>query len=191
MADKVEFDRDDVRELLSELDRRLRDRGTSASVYVVGGAAIALSIADTRRTQDVDAVVSDRAVMEEAAALARERAIPSNWLNDNARPWIPPLPGGAGAAATAPGLRVDLAPPRHLLAMKLVALRRQDVPDIVALVGALSMGAADPADFADLLAEVYTGEGRLAQVLGVPDEEARTEALSISRWLVVRLRESR
>lgn len=190
MVDKVEFDGDDVRELLSELDRRLRDRGASASVYVVGGAAIALSIADTRRTQDVDAVVSDRAVMEEAVALARERAIPPKWLNDNARPWIPPLPGDAAAAALLPGLRVDLAPPRHLLAMKLVALRRQDVPDILALVGALAMGAADPADFADLLAEVYAGEGRLAQVLGVPDDEARTEALSIGRWLVARLKES-
>lgn len=75
--------------------------------------------------------------------------------------------------------------------MKLVALRRQDVPDVVALVGVLAMRDADPVDFADLLAEVYSGEGQLAQVLGVSDDEARTEALSIGRWLVAQLREGR
>jgi hypothetical protein len=104
---------------------------------------------------------------------------------------VPPLPGDAAAAAITPGVRVDLAPPRHLLAMKLVALRRQDVPDILALVETLAMNDSDPAGFADLLAEVYTGEGQLAQVLGVSDDEARTEALSIGRWLALRLREGR
>lgn len=40
-------------------------------------------------------------------------------------------------------------------------------------------------DFADLLAEVYVGEGALEQALGVTD--ARTEALEIGAWVVTRL----
>jgi hypothetical protein len=51
------------------------------------------------------------------------------------------------------------------------------------------MEDAEPADFADLLAQVYTGEGSLAQVLGVPDDQARQEALSIGRWVVDRVRQ--
>jgi hypothetical protein len=39
-------------------------------VHVVGGAAIAVTVYDERRTLDVDAVVSDRTVLDEARLLA-------------------------------------------------------------------------------------------------------------------------
>ena len=86
---------------------------------------------------------------------------------------------------TAPGLTVHIAPAKHLLAMKLVALRRQDEPDILALATDLGMTRATAEDFADLLTEVYVGEGVLEQALGVTD--ARTEALEIGAWVVDRV----
>lgn len=51
-----ELTADDVRELLAELGRRLQAKGVAATVYVVGGAAIALELDARRVTADVDAV---------------------------------------------------------------------------------------------------------------------------------------
>ena len=66
----VEFGRTEIERLLDLLDQRLKQRGVSASVYVVGGAAIAVTVYDARRTVDVEALVSDPLVLEEARQLA-------------------------------------------------------------------------------------------------------------------------
>lgn len=168
--------RDDIERLFDLLDARLRRRGVRASIYVVGGAAIAMTVEDSRRTLDVDAVADEQSVLEEARLLAEEQGLPPTWLNDAARPWIPPLPEGATVAPTRLGLTVRLAPVDHLLAMKLVAARPQDVPDIVALAKVLGLGD-DPAAYADLLERVYDGEGALEQVLGGRLDDVRVEAL--------------
>lgn len=179
------FDRRRTEELLRLLDTRLRARGVSASIYLVGGAAIALTVHESRRTADLDVLVSDPVVLEEADALGVEQGLPPGWLNTSAAPWIPPRPPKAVQRSTAPGLTVHVAPAKHLLAMKLVALRRQDQLDIIALATDLGMSQATAQDFADLLAEVYVGEGVLEQALGATD--ARTEALEIGAWVVARL----
>jgi hypothetical protein len=44
------LDRGRIVELLAMLDRRLRDLDLSASLYVVGGAAVAVTVADRRVT---------------------------------------------------------------------------------------------------------------------------------------------
>ena len=80
---------------------------------------------------------------------------------------------------------MHIAPPEDVLAMKLVALRRKDRPDIRLLIEHLDMADASAEDYAKLLERVYSGEGRLATVLNIPgdDPEAtRTEALAIGRW---------
>ena len=49
-----------IRELLDELDRRLRADGVGATVYLVGGAAVALQLPDAdRRTQDIDGITTN------------------------------------------------------------------------------------------------------------------------------------
>lgn len=183
----VQFDRTEIERLLGLLDRRLRHRGVSASVYVVGGAAIAVTIYDARRTVDIDAVASDRAVLEEARLLAEVEHILPTWLNENARPWIPPRPPQASSAPKGPGLVVDWAPADHLMAMKLVAVRPQDAPDLLVLAQQLGLGQ-DATAYADLLERVYDGEDLLQQMLNVPHDQVRIEALRRGDIVVALLR---
>jgi hypothetical protein len=172
----LEMDRERMQYLLALLDARLERRGVSASVYVVGGAAIALSIRDDRRTQDIDVIASDAAVLEEAGAIAEAEHLSPNWLNQAARPWIPDH--AETSPPEIPGLKVSFAPPDHLMAMKLVAMRRQDLRDITILAFRIGMLEASAEDYADLLERVYGTKDSLQQVLGVPYEQVRAEAVA-------------
>lgn len=181
----LELDAARMRRLLAELGERLRAREIAASVYVVGGAAMALEYGREGLTPDIDAVVSHQAVIEEAQAMAASHGLPEEWLNSNAAAWVPPRPAWARARPTKPGLTVHVAPAEHVLAMKLVASRRKDRPDIRLLIRHTGMVEATAEDYADLLKGVYPGEAMLAQLLGVPnaDEEAtRREALLLGQW---------
>lgn len=181
----LELDADAMRSLLAELDERLKRRGVAASVYVVGGAAMALAYGRAGVTPDIDAVTSHRAVEEEARAMAAEHGLAEQWLNSASEAWIPPRPAPARRRPTEPGLTVHIAPAEHVLAMKLVALRRKDRPDIRLLIEQLGMADATAREYADLLQRIYSGEGRLATALSIPghDEQAtRREALAIGVW---------
>ncbi len=181
----VELDAEKMRALLDELDERLRDRGIAASIYLVGGAAMALEYGRESLTPDIDAITSHAAVFEEAGDMATKHGLSDRWLNASAAPWVPPQPDGATERPTRKGLTVHVAPAQHVLAMKLVSLRRKDRPDIRRLIEHCDMVSASAEEYADLMAAIYTGEGLLAQALGVPggdDDAARSEALAIGRW---------
>lgn len=180
----MELDEERMRALLEEVDAGLRRRGIAASVYVVGGAAMTLAHGRERITPDIDGIVSHRAVIEEAEAVSRRHGLALSWLNTNAAGWVPPRPVEARRRPTTPGLTVHVAPAEHLLAMKLIATRRKDRPDIRALIWLCGMTGASAEEYADLLSRVYTGEGLLAQMLGVDDDpaEIRREALLIGAW---------
>lgn len=181
----LELDAEAMLALLAELDSRLRARRVAASIYVVGGAAMALAYGRDGVTPDIDALASHRAVAEEAEAMARAHGLTEHWLNSAAAPWIPPRPTAARRRPTEPGLTVHIAPAEHVLAMKLVALRRKDRPDIRLLIGHLDLADASAEDYADLLERVYSGEGALPMALNIPGDDleaTRTEALAIGRW---------
>lgn len=181
----LELDAEAMRTLLRELDKRLRARRIAASIYVVGGAAMALAYGRQSVTPDIDAVASHSTVLDEARAIAEEHGLAEDWLNSSAAAWIPPMPESAQRRPVKQGLTIHIAPPEHVLAMKLVALRRKDRPDIRILIETLGMAHATPQDYATLLERVYIGEARLATALAIPrdDEKAtRDEALAIGRW---------
>lgn len=161
-----------VRELLATLDERLQRRGVAASVYVVGGVAVALQAQPRRLTLDLDAIASNPAVLDEAEAMAAEEGLPPGWLNGAAQPWLPPRPPETRTERSAPGLDVHLAPPEHLLAMKIIAFRDRDVADIKDLARVLHLDDASPEDLRDLVAAVYATAGALTTAIGGPDDDA-------------------
>ena len=169
MRSADEFTRKDIEDLFAALDVRLQARGVAATVYVVGGAAIALrDVSSDRRTADVDALmVPEEQVLEAAREVAAERGVRSTWLNSAVRPYVPPL-SEALQPPGAPGLKVRTAPDEHLLAMKIVAARGQrDMRDIVPL--ARRLGLSDATDLVELVITVY-GEDVIEHVHGGRDD---------------------
>lgn len=171
------LDADRVRDLLTALDARLQGRGIAASVYVVGGVAVALQARPRRLTLDVDAVASDQAVYEEAQAMAAEEGLPPNWLNGAAQPWLPPRPADTRHDRDTPGLDVHVAPPEHLLAMKIVAFRDRDLEDIEDLAAVLNLEDASAETLRDLVRAVYGNPELLATAIGGPDQDVDAELL--------------
>jgi hypothetical protein len=184
-AERHEFNASEVAELLAELDRRLRRRGVPASVFVVGGAAMAVAgIRGERLTEDVDVITDEQVVLEEASLLARERGLPENWLNPNARMWMPPLPHGVLNLPDEPGLRVTYATDGFLFATKLIAQRAKDA-DVVALAKRLGMQEASADELESHIRRYYTDEAALEFIVDGDDvdRELRYLAADAARML--------
>ena len=149
-------------------------------VYVVGGAAVLAATGLRRVTRDVDVAHLDPIVAEEARALAEEEGLPWDWLSAAAGPWAP---HGVerGPSNDRPGLWVVYASPAELLAMKMVALRSQDAPDIVALSVTLGLQGQPAAAFDTLLRQVYPDASHLAVLLGVPDDDLDAEIAAVAK----------
>jgi Nucleotidyltransferase of unknown function (DUF6036) len=143
MSDEPLLTAEILRHALSALDERLRRRRLTADVFVFGGAAMVLGFDARPSTRDVDAVWQPHsAVLEEAWKVAEALDLPRSWLNERAY-----LPAGArsGGAIAFQGaaLRVTLASPELLLAMKVRAARRGDLADIRTLAEHLQFGSSD------------------------------------------------
>jgi hypothetical protein len=143
-----DLDATGITRLLEALDSELAARGTTADVYVVGGAAIALSFDATRTTRDLDAVfVPTSEVRAAAAAVAAANGLAEDWLNDAVKGFVPPgTDAHQRVVFESPHLRVAVAGAEHLLAMKVAAARvEQDRGDLTLLVHALGITSADQA----------------------------------------------
>lgn len=179
----LELDATTISRLLDRLDERLRRRGVRASLYVVGGAAVVAVTGSRRVTRDVDVAYLNPVVAEEASALALEEGLPADWLSSAAGAWAPPGLGPSPSAVE-PGLEAGLtvryASAEQLLAMKMLALRSRDAPDIVALADLLDLRPAPPERFAALLRQVYSDDSALALLLGVHDDDLQREVRAVA-----------
>ncbi len=169
MTAPVALSAGEIRALLTELGRRLDEAGVEATVYVVGGAAIALELDRRRVTVDVDAVFHPATtVRAQVVAMARERDLPPNWLDDAVRPFLPGDPDDdiGSVKLDLPGISVAVASPRHLLAMKMAAYRPGlDQRDLEILFRVLEV--VTPEQAADIATAVY---GEHSAVLPGRDE---------------------
>jgi hypothetical protein len=150
------FGRADLLVLFGALGDRLARAGVRANVYVVGGAAMALLYDERRVTRDIDSVILEGhgPLTEAVRAIARERGLPSSWLNEQASAYVSTRPDpGTARVFDHPNLVVAAASPQHLLAMKLGAARASDVEDIRLLLGVLRVEQVDAAEA--VLAEVF------------------------------------
>ncbi|WP_432504747.1 hypothetical protein [Kineococcus arenarius] len=177
-----EFDADLISRLLADLDRRLRQRGAAASLFIVGGAAIAASgIRGRRLTEDVDALARQDVsgiVLAEARAIAQEEGLTPDWLNPAAGMWMPPLPHGVLDPPPTPGLRTTYADDGFLLATKLIAQRAKDADDVLALARRLGLGSATAQQLEAHIHRYYTDAEALAFILGGDDVEREVELLA-------------
>jgi hypothetical protein len=120
-------------------------------------------------TKDVDAVFANDSpwVRQAAAELAEERGWVSDWINDSVKGFLSHRDRDPDAKSLfksypseeSPGLRVLVASPGYLFAMKCLAMRiggvdaTRDRSDIEALAGELGITTADQA--LDLVAQYY------------------------------------
>jgi hypothetical protein len=138
----------------------LEKRGVRGDLYLVGGAALVIAYDARRATRDVDAIFEPKMAIYDAAREVAERLdLSEAWLNDAVKAYVEHIDPEATPVFDEPFLRVSAAPPRQLLAMKLLAARpEQDADDIRFLCGLL--GITDARAALAVVAEVYPA-GRL------------------------------
>ncbi|MDX1886828.1 hypothetical protein [Mycolicibacterium sp. 120270] len=127
------FDRAEIHRALTALAAELQRRGVIGHVHVIGGAAMLLAYDETRvATRDIDALFSpDGPMVDAIRKVATDNGWPSTWLNSQAASYVSRTPGTGSLVFDHPYLQVAATPPRHLLAMKVLAARpttdRQDL----------------------------------------------------------------
>ena len=132
--------REGIADALQELSDELKRARVKAHLYLVGGAAIAMAFRDSRRTYDLDVLITEGhgPVVDETRRIARRRGWPETWLNEQAASSIPKLPDRRAATLYgSSNLVVTGASAEHLLAMKVRAGRQIDLPDIALLTDSL------------------------------------------------------
>jgi hypothetical protein len=139
----------DIRRLFELLDEELRRTGTEGELFLVGGAVMCLAYAARPSTQDVDALFRPaRQVREAAARVATQAGVPPGWLNDGVKGFLSER-GEFRAFLERDHLRVMVAQPEYLLAMKCLALRigaeSHDEDDVRYLLRHLDIGTYEQA----------------------------------------------
>jgi hypothetical protein len=142
----TDFDAEVIPGLLKALDEKLEQRGVTADIYLVGGAAMALSFDSVRTTRDIDAVFAPTTEVRDAVeTVAEERGLPADWLNDAVKGFVPPIQDARQwVVFESAHLRVCVAGLEHLLAMKVAASRvEQDRDDLKTLITTLGLTSVD------------------------------------------------
>jgi hypothetical protein len=163
---------DNVIAAFEVMGRYLRERGLVGEIAVYGRTAILLQFRWGNPTEDVDVVIRtaerESAVKDAAAFAALRLGLPDDWLNNYVGAFTAERESesffsayGAYPQGETPGLRVFLAKPEYICAMKLKALQREsigdrDFEDAVRLAAELGIETAD--DLRHLFASYFPGE---------------------------------
>ncbi|HEX3486801.1 MAG TPA: hypothetical protein VHT51_17235 [Micropepsaceae bacterium] len=140
------FNRETLEQAFQQLGQIAHDMGKVVEISIYGGSALVLTTDFRVATQDVDAVFeSDRAFVRRAAeTIANDFGWSVNWINDGVKGFLSAKDAEQNAKSlfrTYPaegqaGLRVFVASPSYLFAMKCLAMRvggveaSQDISDI-------------------------------------------------------------
>jgi len=113
----------DLRRLFELLNKELGRSGTQGELFLVGGAVMCLAYSARPSTQDVDALYRPPAQVREAAARVAIRAkVNPDWLNDAVKGFMSSQ-GDFAPFLELDHLRIMVAQPEYLLAMKCSAMR--------------------------------------------------------------------
>ena len=169
------FDRTTLEAALGRLGEIAVAEGKIVEISVYGGSALLLTFDSRIATRDVDAVFeSDRDFVRCAAAMiADEFGWSADWINDGVKGFLSAHDADPDAksllrsypSSQGPGLRVFVASPSYLFAMKCLAMRlggaevSQDVEDIRLLAGELGIRTAKDAM---MIVSRYYPDGRIS-----------------------------
>jgi hypothetical protein len=156
------FTAHDIRRLLELLGEELERAGVEGEVYLVGGAVMCLVFDARAATRDVDALFRPTREIREAAARVADRAgVHRGWLNDAVKGFLDDR-GDFDPFLELPNLRVFIARPEYLLAMKCASMRLaeefRDVDDVRYLLRYLNITSVEEA--LEIVAR-YVDEDRL------------------------------
>lgn len=113
----------DLHNLFGLLNEELGRSGTVGELFLVGGAVMCLAYATRPSTMDVDAVFRPPTQVREAAARVAARArVRPDWLNDAVKRFMS-AQGDFAPFLELDHLRIMIAQPGYLLAMKCLAMR--------------------------------------------------------------------
>lgn len=139
----------DILRLFELLEEELASAGVEGEVYLVGGAVMCLALDARPSTRDVDAFFRPtREIREAASRVGARSGAPDNWLNDAVKGYLSP-DGEYEPFLELPHLRVFVARPEYLLAMKCAAIRLgpefHDLDDVRYLLRYLNVTTAEEA----------------------------------------------
>jgi hypothetical protein len=149
---------------LTRLGELLRERRVAGEIAVFGGAAIILGFDFREATQDIDALITQGhgQVVKAQEEVGKELGLPANWLNEQGTSYLSKH-SDFSMFRTYPsegqfGLRVLMATPQYLLAMKLLSFRSygHDIQDIVEL--ARRIGCTSEEGLLQLVKHYYPDE---------------------------------
>jgi hypothetical protein len=147
----------DLRRLFELLNKELGISGTQGELFLVGGAVMCLAYSARPSTQDIDALFRPPAQVREAAARVAIRAkINHDWLSDAVKGFMS-AQGDFAPFLELDHLRIMVAQPEYLLAMKCSAMRIgpefHDEDDIRFLLRLLEIRTYEKA--MDIIAKYY------------------------------------
>ncbi len=141
--------RADIHRLFELLDAELAHDDLQGELYLVGGAVICLALDAREATWDVEALFAPtRLVREAATRVAVKAGVSDTWLNDAVKGYLSPR-GEFDRFLDLPHLKVFIARPRYLLAMKCASMRLgeefHDLDDVRYLLRCLDVSTAEEA----------------------------------------------
>lgn len=115
--------RNDILRLFELLNEELQNDNVEGELYLVGGAVMCLAFQSRPSTRDVDALfLPATAVRAAVARVALQIDIETDWLNDAVKGFLSPK-GEFDLFLELDHLRVMIAQPEYLLAMKCLSMR--------------------------------------------------------------------
>ncbi|HME20310.1 MAG TPA: DUF6036 family nucleotidyltransferase [Acetobacteraceae bacterium] len=189
----TDLDHATIEQAFQELGDRLRRQQRVGDIAVYGGAAMILHFGINRVTHDVDAVIETEhgPVQQAVREIGRIHGWGESWLNESVSVYLAQAArlDDISLFRSYPtegmiGLRVFVANPRYMLAMKLAALRtgtgQRDKDDVLVLARATSLTTAEqlialhktyyPSDPLDARKLVIIGE--IAELLNASPDTA-------------------
>jgi hypothetical protein len=113
----------DIRRLLDLLNTELRKDGVKGELYLVGGAVMCIAFHARPATRDIDGFFVPTGRLREAAArVAGKTGLEVDWLNDAVKGYLSEH-GEFAPFLELDHLKVMVAQPEYLLAMKCLAMR--------------------------------------------------------------------